>query len=351
MEKYICKVPLRYRNTINNNKIEFQHMYNLKINYTPIYYFNMELLKGDFKSVEAAAINISSNEDIIYLEVDAIYADNMDYVVQILQGLLEKILPSLTYKLHCLNDNKAFVQYKLTYDISQAHIQKLSYEKYDEYLKGKYGGRVFEDSINLREKVSIGVEQTVILDDFEIVYNSYNRNPLLKQVIDCYTRAMGDTDYLSKYFNLFTIIEALETYYQKDVNEKLLTEIEIKSLLEHIENANFEFKESVNHNIIKRIEDTLKRITVAPRGEKLLTILNEILEINDINVLDNTIKIDLKFTRGLIKQRNMLFHAKNLQKKELEQFKESVIYLFALCEVIIKKMVIQSNVLVNKEEI
>lgn len=342
MKKYICKVPLKYRNTININKIDYKQGYKLKIDRKCLYLISLQINKMSFKSEETVTINILSNEDedLIYLEFDALYADSKNDAVQILQELLDKLLPSLTFKLNCLNDNKHAVQYKLTYDIIQTEWKEVNYKKFEEYLKTVNGGNTFRDFLNMEDKVSMQVLHNVKVDNYDIVFNSYNRNPFIKQIIDCYTRAMGDTDYISKYFNLFTIIEALETYYRKSVDEKLLTDNEIKSLLDYMRNASLEFKESpINDNIIKRIEDTLNRITTKPRGKKLLTIFNDLLRINRIDVLGNKIEINSKFVSRIIKQRNTLFHAKKLDDNELDQLRTLVIYLFILCEQIINNLI------------
>lgn len=340
MKKYLCTVPLNYRNTININKIDYEQAYKLKVDRNALYLFKIEINKMDFEAEETVTINISSNDNLLYLEFDALYADNKNEASRILQEMLEKLLPSLTFKLNSLNDNKHSVQYKLTYDIVQTVFKEINYKKFDEYLLLANGGNKFRDFLKIEDAVSMQIIHTVKVDDYDVVFNGYNKNPLVKQIIDCYTRAMGDTDYISKYFNLFTIIEALETYYKGNVDEKLLTDKEIKNLLDYIRNAGIDFKNpSVNENLIKRIEDTVNRITTNPRGKKLLIILNDLLEINYINVLGKVVEINSSFVGKIIKQRNTLFHAKKLNDNDLEQLKTLVFYLFILCEQIINNLI------------
>lgn len=340
MKKYLCKIPLSYVNTINDNKFDYKKGYKLDINHTTISNCNIEINKMDFAAKEMVSITISSNKDILYLEVDALYADNKSFAASMLLELLEKILPPLTYNLHNFNDNKHTVQYKLTYDFSEIEIKQFNYDKYDDYLLENRTENIYKDFLQMEDAVSIEVVQSVKLDNYNMIFNSYTKSPLLKQIIDSYIRAMGDTDYLSKYFNLFIIIEAMETHYKKDVDEKILSGNEIENLLSYIKKAKLDFIEDKNNEqIIRRIEDTLNRITTNPRGKKLLTILNEFLKIEYIFVIGNKIEVNSSFVSEIIKQRNTLFHAKKFDDKDLEKLKTLVHYLSILCEQIINKLI------------
>lgn len=342
MKEFTFQVPLKYINTININTMDFSKVDKISVErvlldtlITSIYINNNTILK------ENTVVELFSIQSTIFIKVTSIYSPNMQDATLKLVEMLDEILPSVTFLFNKKNHNKHTTQYKLTYDLSDVTINEKEYTKLKEYKN------ILVDRLSIRDAVRIQSNQTLIIqtEDYQIVNSAYNNDNLVNQILKCYVRALGDTDYISKYFNLFIIIETLEQYYKEEVDQKLVDDAKVDlfiSELSGIDNELIQFF-SNNSTIRERIKNTLKNITINPRGKKLIHIINEIIGIKNFKVFESEVLINDEFVKRLIKQRNQLFHAKSLNQKESEDLKLLVVELLILCELLIIKHIERAN--------
>jgi len=343
MKKYLCEVPIRYINKSSVDRYDNGMQFLIKIEETQLDKWNLTITqeKINFNSTETCIISIYTENENLYLKFQSIYADNEKYAIEIIEESLKFILPTLSYVVQLQNSNKHLFQFKLTYDVREITVKESVYEKHRDFLQQKAMEKDdnetvlrLGDQLIFKEDVNSKLIQTLNLDKYRMV-SKVQSNTFIKQLLESYIRALGDTDYISKYFNLFIIVEALEKFYKEDVSTILLKEEQIRNLMVPIRDNLILDDKKVKNNIENRIKSTLKTMTSESRKVKLLKILNEILDIKKIHIFDNEKVIDENFVSTIIEQRNSLFHAKNIESNEYKELKNLVFELIILCEKVI----------------
>lgn len=211
------------------------------------------------------------------------------------------------------------------------------FEKSEIELKEEYT-RKTEDSgvVTFASSIEVGLQTTLFFtiptDGFDKYYYAYlNDEP--RMLIDTYRKALGIKDVESKYFNLFTIIEYIETRYRCYNKEQLLfTKDERKQILENIQDWVY----TRNENVRGSLHQCLSRLTDINRAEKLNNILFY-LQIPAKTEGIYTYDVATEQMKEFIEQRNKLYHASdNLASGRLEKL---TIQLMDLCLKIIKAII------------
>lgn len=218
---------------------------------------------------------------------------------------------------------------------------KTFFEKSEIELKEEYT-RKTEDSgvVSFASSIEVGLQTTLFFtittDDFSKYYYAYlNDEP--RMLIDTYRKALGIKDVESKYFNLFTIIEYIESRYRCYNQEQLLfTKDERKQILASIQDWVY----NRNENVRSSLHQCLSRLTDINRAEKLKNILNY------LGILDKKegiypYEVTKEQMQEFINQRNSLYHASDsVASGHLEKLTTQ---LMDLCLKIIKAII-------NKED-
>lgn len=211
------------------------------------------------------------------------------------------------------------------------------FEKSEIELKEEYT-RKTEDSgvVSFASSIEVGLQttlfSTISTDDFSKYYYAYlNDEP--RMLMDTYRKALGIKDVESKYFNLFTIIEYIESKYRCYNQEQLLfTKEERKQILASIQDWVY----NRNENVRSSLHQCLSRLTDINRAEKLKNILNY------LGILDKKegiypYDITKEQMQKFINQRNSLYHASN--NVASERLEKLTIQLMDLCLKIIKAII------------
>ena len=211
------------------------------------------------------------------------------------------------------------------------------FEKSKIELKEEYTRKAEDtDIVSFATNIEIGLQTTMFLtippDGFDKFYYAY-LNDEAKMLIDTYRKALGIKDVESKYFNLFTIIEYIESKYSGYNKEQLLfTKEERKQILNNIQDWVY----NKNANVRSSLSQCLSRLTDINRAEKLMNILKH-LAVTDKDEGIYPYKVSNKQIQEFINQRNRLYHAgSNRKNNSLEIL---TIQLMDLCFKIIEAIV------------
>lgn len=198
--------------------------------------------------------------------------------------------------------------------------------------------RKVEDTgiVTSTQNIQIGIKTTAFFtippDGFDKFYYAYlDEEP--KMLIDMYRKALGIKDVESKYFNLFTIIEYIESRYSEYNKEQLLFESEErKQVLNNIEDWVY----NKSPNVKSSLSQCLSRLTDINRAEKLMNILKH-FGVTGKEEGVYPYEITNKQIQQFINQRNRLYHAGNNEKNNSLEI--LTIQLMDLCFNIIEAII------------
>jgi len=109
--------------------------------------------------------------------------------------------------------------------------------------------------------------------DFMDIFES---NKDFRFLMDCYYRALGATDFITKYYNAFTAIEFIENQFTKCIETTSLLEgCVLDQIIINIEDSDI-IRNTNRERIVSRIKSALKNATLESRAEKLLNILTKV---------------------------------------------------------------------------
>lgn len=177
------------------------------------------------------------------------------------------------------------------------------------------------DRFGFREKVALNITEEFDFSDFSTIYSLIS-NPNDLAFGEIIYRATLSKNIESRFFQLFTIIEAIETKYGDDeaIGHKMLQE----SALDKVD---FDLKKSIGKlemdmemkkRLISRLEQILKNATIEPRAEKLKKIVIEKFKITKIEKGLVKYSITEEKMQEFINARNRLFHGgKSKEKTDL----------------------------------
>ena len=197
--------------------------------------------------------------------------------------------------------------------------------------------------LNVNEQISVhdgiagmGISQGLDLSKVDLLYKSYFIGRITGFYIDTIFRALRSRDVESKYFTLFTIIERVETTFQKDDDlAKLLFNIEQqKSLLAKLKPQIAEMLSDDNQlsqRVYNRLSQIITTSTIKTRTEKLCAILNDKFNIHDVCKGLMKFNVDNQKVKHFIDTRNGLFHGKNVEKNSHNELAQLTNELLELC--------------------
>lgn len=316
MFKYSYQVTLEYE-YINNESFQRTITYE----YEDMEYEDRETgilicLKKDFK-----------------LNVSEVVADNRDDAFSITCDVIQKVCRVLTILLQIKNyDNRescpnlTFLPYK---------VQLLCEKELEQPIVKNNNEYIFMDRLGMHDAIAkMHITTTLDLNLFEKIYCNLSNKDFI-DTGDVIYKAVLAENVESRFFQLFTIIEAVETKYGTDeeISHRMIQsdkvemfEDTIKDLLENLDIEN-DYKTRLNSRLVQII----KTATIESRAEKLCDIIRKKCSILEVNKGLIKYSINSNKMKEFIDVRNRLFHGKHIEKKDYNNLVQRTNELQELC--------------------
>ncbi len=354
MNKYNFSIPLEYNKTSNYDNSEMTSELNFKLDKNIEYKLQLELSKGDFTANEDCYIRLTDKDNKFILSFDSIYADDESYAYEMATMLIDKVCCVLTFIFQGQNSNFQHFHPKFTYKIKDIICKEEVYIKYKDFISkpneymDENGNKtiVITEKISFREHMSDLITLTVKTDLFGRLFCLHGTNTHLSFLLESYYRSLGELEFISKYYNLFTIIEYIETNFKEHSSSKnIFSQTQKKELKKMIEEKIAEYFKEDNSEIktrfFNRFSSLIADVTDKTRAQKLCEILNNHFEIYEINETILHFEINEETIKKFIDTRNSLFHAKNITEYEKKELNNLTNKLMALCKTIIELLIRQ----------
>lgn len=263
-----------------------------------------------------AQITIRENFE---LEISGIIAQNDDDGFLTACKCLDKACKAITILLQFQNYDNRENTPNLTYMPSNIKLINKEIIHVEQYHKE--GKKIYIcDSFGLSDKIDkMRINMKFDLSNFDKIYHSLvNKNSL--NIGEIIYRATLSKNIESRFFQLFTVIEAVETKYNDDaeISSKMLQ----GEKLEKLENAvlNGLDKLSLDQEYTKRIKSRLLQIiksaTIETRAEKLSAIIRIKYGIQLVKKGLIKYEINTEKMQEFISARNKLFHGSHSDEKK-----------------------------------
>lgn len=278
-----------------------------------------------------AQITIREN---FVLEMLGIIAQNDDDGFLAACKCLDKVCKTTTILLQFQNYDNRENTPNLTYMPSNIKILNKEMINVEQYRKE--GNKIYvRDGLGLSDGIAMmRITKEFDLSNFDQIYHSLaNKNSL--NIGEIIYRATLSKNIESRFFQLFTIIEAIETKYNDDaeISSKMLQ----GEKLEELEKAVLDGldKLSLDQEYIKRIKSRLLQIiksaTIETRAEKLSAIIQIKYGIHMVEKGLIKYEINTEKMQEFISARNKLFHGSHSDEKMKNKLVQLTNELQELC--------------------
>ncbi|RRS29874.1 MAG: hypothetical protein P794_09505 [Epsilonproteobacteria bacterium (ex Lamellibrachia satsuma)] len=315
MYKFKVKVPLELEYRSNFDEHNFSHKNELEFEFSSSYSeFNYSLhgKAGEYT-----------------LLIDNIIAENENACIEKVKSFSNSLLPLASLIIQSRNSNQHYTHLKLDYLISNVNIEQQVRIDVQEQSQQQNGQVInLSDQMMIKEDIQITTSTQIDFSNLNIFFSHYN-DKVFQYVLEGYYRSLSATDPATKFYNAFTIIEFMETYFRNDIETSHLLE---KDEMEKVVTC---LKENISINaerIVNRVKSTLLNATLESRHEKLIMILNNIFMIENIKCGIVNRPIDTDFVKQIIKIRNSLFHGKTFSEDEQQNIRERGLELICLIQ-------------------
>lgn len=269
------------------------------------------------------------------LNISEVIADNRDDAFLIACDVIQKVCKVVTILLQIQNyDNRescpnlTFLPYK---------VKMLCEEALDETMITENDGEItIKEYFRIHDCIAgMQITQGLDLSSFEKLYCNLDNNMNFIDVGDVIYRAVLAQNAESRFFQLFTIIEAIETKYGLDgeISHKMIQSDKVEIAEEFIQNLleSLEIEGDHRNRLNSRLMQIIKTATIESRAEKLSDII--IKKCNVLEVKKGCIKYSINSNKmkEFIDVRNRLFHGKHIEQKEYSNLVQRTNELQELC--------------------
>ena len=236
----------------------------------------------------------------------------------LIENFLDNILPVCSLIIQEQNSNQSYTHLRLNYKRSKIEIKNLGVVQDNSFVNNANEIK----KISVRDLVipspSLSLKSTKEIDfkKLDNYVNKYKTDKEFKYILNCYYRAIASTDFITKYYNAFPVIELLEKQFRDEINTSLLLDkIAFNNLIDNIQNSKY-IDEKIRSRIINRIKSTLKSATLETRSEKLEKLFTNYFRINYIESGSINLTITNQLMSEFIKIRNIIVHDKKFNEEE-----------------------------------
>lgn len=274
--------------------------------------------KLDYRDTSGAEICLDEN---FMLTISNIVENTETSAFISASRIADKVCKVLTLVLQFSNYDNMRNSPNITYIPSS--MKMLALERCDpsEAMQTNNGIMRLFDSFFMRDEMSLSISQELDLGNFEQIYNSFDCTKTLC-IGDAIYRAVLSKNIRGRFFQLFTIIEALEAQFGKDaeIAHKLLPEDNLNQLNKIINEylKSIPLEPNSRGNLSSRIGNLIANATLESRAKKLQLIIRNKLGIQQIEKGIIHYEITEQKVKMFIDTRNSLFHGGNSKGDENE---------------------------------
>lgn len=268
------------------------------------------------------------------LEIANIIAQNDDEGFSVVCRCIDKVCKTMTILLQFQNYDNRENNPNLTY--MPSNIKLLNRKRIDVEQYRREGNTMYiRDSICLSDGIAMmKITQGLDLNDFNKVYYSFTDQKSLN-IGEIIYRAALSKNIESRFFQLFTIIEAIETKYNDDteISSKMLQGEKLekleKTVLDGLDKLSLDSE--YNERIKSRLLQIIKSATIETRAEKLSAIIQ--IKYDMCFVKKGLIKYEINKEKmqEFISARNKLFHGSHSDEKKKNKLVQLTNELQELC--------------------
>lgn len=268
------------------------------------------------------------------LEISEIITENDEDSFSIACKCADKVCRVVTVLLQLKNCDNRENSPNLTY--MPSNIKLLGKDRVDLDQYRREGNVVYlNEHFGLSDGIAmLKITTKLDLSNFDKLYRSFG-NAHSINIGEIIYRAALSKNIESRFFQLFTIIEALETKYNEDteIGNKILQDNQIEKLEEKFsEGIN---KLSLNQEYAQRLRSRLMQIvksaTIETRAEKLAAIIAKKYDISLVQKGLIKYEINVKKMQEFISARNKLFHGVHSNESERNKLIQLTNELQELC--------------------
>ncbi len=288
-------------------------------------------------------------EDHFICEINNIVADGERKAYKFVHFRLYKICRTLSIIMNMYNQHKNYFQPRVEIDFDSLLWERQVYGE-NNTLKLPNGDVVCMSNaiLGMVTRVYTKGISDISLDKFSMYFNSTDLE--LNYMLDEFYLALGKEDVRSKFFHLFSIIEFIEKRYIELSGAKpLLTEEEVKDLVEYTSEIKMDIDSDKKKRIVGTIKGVLSKMTDQGRDTKLVNILNS-MGIKKVLYSDKQILINKNMISQMTDLRNCLFHGDVGESREGKdkEIQIEVEKLLVICGMIIEWVAEMQNELIKK---
>lgn len=272
----------------------------------------------DYRDVSGAHIHLDENFELTISNVIA----NSETSAFIAAGkIADKVCRTLTLILQFSNYDNMKNSPNITYIPSRLKLLKAERCDAQQYQKRSDGSMSISDSVFLHDGLSVIITSTLDLKDFGQIYTSFDCDKPLC-IGDAIYRAVLSKNIRGRFFQLFTIIEALETKFGKDTDiaHKILPEDKLNELNKIINDylKSISMESNFRGNLSSGIGNLIANATQESRVQKLQLIIKDKLGIQRVQKGLISYDITEQKIKNFVDTRNNLFHGGNSAAGENE---------------------------------
>lgn len=274
--------------------------------------------KLDYRDASGAEIRLDEN---FKLTISNIIANNETSAFISAGRIADKVCRTLTLILQFSNYDNMRNSPNVTYIPSSMKIMDIERcDPLESQMKSN-GIMCLSDSVFVHDEISMVITSSLDLENFEQIYSSFDYGKPLC-IGDAIYRAVLSKNIRGRFFQLFTIIEALETKFGKDADiaHKILPEDNLNQLNKIINEylKSIPLESNFRGNLSSRIGNLIANATQESRAKKLQLIIRNKLGIQEIKKGAIHYEITEQKMKMFIDTRNNLFHGGNSSAVENE---------------------------------
>lgn len=288
----------------------------------PLIIENLSMVDTHEKSYSSdIELTVSATDDLVEIEITMkgeikearlsnVVAQNEHDAFKIICNIMSKVKAILTFKTQLNNPNRHLCHTRINWKPSDIEITP-------------------RDSCP-SESFSSKMIQQIKHMDLQGFIIQINNSQSLEFLFNSYYEALSPTDFRSKFYNAFTIIEYIEDNFTSCIKiNPLISGDECNDLKSEVEEVLKKLNLCKIRNKMCSLIGTLKTSTSENRKEKLFSIIKDVFGINELKYGSRTLKINRALTDQFIDTRNKLFHGYDLEnpEKSLIQIVNELIFL------------------------
>lgn len=270
----------------------------------------LELITSN--KIGSTEVNITIKNETCEANLFNINAQNESEAFKIVKGMMHRELIALTFAIQFKNSN--------------CHLDRIR-------INWKAGDIAINPKDNWpSDSIKIEKIKSIAQLDSQSIIEQIDKNPSFEFLLNSYYAALSPTDFRSKFYNAFTIIEYIEKNYSSHVKfTPIASKQNLNTLKKEVDKI---LKMSCFKEIRNKVRQTignLNQSTKEDRKEKLVQIIKKVFDVHQIAYATQILEVNEILIGKFIDIRNKLFHGNDLDSQEnLEDNLKQIVYKLIL---------------------